>query len=122
MKHHPNIVIWAFLSLNYSAYSEVLPPEAQQKIIKTVSGPIKHCDFMELGTWGFQVFVGIQLENSDAPYIRFNIAHTERDPYDKWCKDKSDVKIRYRIKRTKKKFDTTYWAEDIEENKNNSTK
>ena len=115
------ILVLIFLVFYSLGYAEVLPINKQQKIVKTVSSPIKKCDFHKLGTWGFQVFVGIELDASKAPYIRFNIPHTERTQYETWCKKKSDVTIRYRIKHTKGKSETTYWAEDIKENKNKTS-
>ena len=108
---------WIFLSVHCLASADVWLPENKQKIIKTAPGSIERCDFMKLGTWGFQVFVGIELNDPETPYIRVNIPHTERPQYETWCKNKSEVTILYKIKRTKRKLGTTYWAEDIKENK-----
>ena len=117
LRRNQVILILTFLCFSRLIYADVPIINNQQKIVRTISGSIKKCDFHKLGTWGFQVFVGVELDDPKAPYIRFNIPRTERLQYEVWCEKKSDVTIRYRIKRTKTKLGTTYWAEDIKENK-----
>jgi len=89
--------------------------EAQATVYKTYSGTIKQCEIIELGTWGFQYFVGITFKDAKSPYLRFNIPHTELEQYENWCNSNSKVTVRYRIKPTAERTNVTYWAEDIKE-------
>ncbi len=87
--------------------------QSHNKITRSVTAAIKKCEFIELGTRGFKVFVGITLADKNAPYIRFNIPFYERTNYESWCDQKTQVEITYRIKRTKDNLTTTYWGESI---------
>lgn len=115
---------WASVSLLLSLAQVQLiwakpSTEGSQKTYKRYSGHIKSCEFIELGTWGFKFFVGMEFKEAKSPYIRFNISHLEQPKYQKWCDDKEYVSVHYRVKHTAEKDHLTYWGEQIEvKNKN----
>ncbi|MEZ5471650.1 MAG: hypothetical protein R3E90_07705 [Marinicella sp.] len=88
--------------------------EGSQKTYKRYTGHIKSCEFIELGTWGFKFFVGMEFKEAKSPYIRFNISHLEQPKYKKWCDDKEFVSVHYRIKHTAEKDHLTNWGEQIQ--------
>jgi hypothetical protein len=96
------------------ANSKGATAKGQTTVNKTYSGTIKQCEIIELGTWGFKYFIGMEFKREDSPYIRFNIPHTELEQYKTWCNNHSQVTVRYRIKQTAELDNVTYWAEDIE--------
>ncbi len=93
-----------------------LPLPENEQGIKTISGAILSCDLQELGSFGRTIFLGIELDIPDSPYVRMNFPSDERAQYEGLCEEGASVTIRYKAKRTELRPEITYWVEDLELN------
>ena len=94
-----------------------LPLPAGVSANSTVIGTVESCDREKYsgGKVGPALtFVGVNLGNSKAPYLRWNPEDNDNELVDKICNERLRIKVWYRASRLIIRPHITYWIDSIE--------
>lgn len=88
----------------------------------TIIGRIRSCDIKAYGgRYGKSfLFVGINLQANDTPYLRWNTDKKKRNEVERMCQEFRQIKVVYTAKRTLLRPTVTFWIDALSDMQHNN--